>query len=136
VLTVSVITDIILVCDMDDEALVCERLPIAGKPIDRKSLTGGDKVFCTIVFAWAKNYLDRDEFFREVEAVPWEAPSSVMLLVTHEEEVCPAVYRLGETDVYSHTDEHECMLGEYSLDDGERLNPPPKLVRAVRARAG
>lgn len=123
----SAISDIVLLCHHSDIPLVRRWIPIAGEPIDPlRSGVGGDKVFCDALFAWAKNYLDLEDFLECVGAISWLYPSSVMLLVRQEGEECPAVYRLGETEVYSHDDSIETLLPK----------GVHKLVKVVRARCG
>jgi len=128
----SVISNIVLWCHNYDEKTVQKHLPIAGSPIKPD---GGDKVFCVGLFAWAKNYLNVDEFLRELEALPWRLPSSVMLLIEKEEEECPAVYRLGETEPYGHNNSIEGLLDD-STDDDRTYEGVFRFVKVVKARAG
>lgn len=125
----SVVSDIVLWCEPADVVTVKKHLKIAGEPIDRFRVgAGGDKRFCSGLFVWAKNYLRLDEFLTELEAIPWRYPTGVVLLVRGEEEECPAVWRLGVTEAYSHDDSVETTL--YGATG------PHKLVKVVKARAG
>jgi hypothetical protein len=61
-----------------------------------------------------------------------------MLLVEHEDECSPEVYRLGTTEAYSHNPDQECDLGDLSIDDEAGEVMPldrRRITRVVKARA-
>ena len=124
----SVVSNIVLICHLADRTVVEKAWPIDRFPLRHiDAFSGGDKVFCNGLFAWASNYLDLDAFLFEIESIPWIHPSSVMLLVRQEGEECPAVYRLGMSEAYSHDDQIEMML--------DAQCKPYKLVKVVKARS-
>lgn len=120
----SVISNVALWCNLEDEETVLEHLPIAGQPLQS---VGGNKVLCVGLFAWAENYLDLPALLQKIESLSWHCPSSVTLLVEHEDEEAPAIWRFGRTEHYFHNPEREGLLDEAKQH---------KLVKVVKARAG
>lgn len=107
----SVITDIVLLCNDDDLAMATSRqfCGMTDNPWQLKQLAtidaGGDKVFCEIVLAASVNYLDHGAFIKMVEIAPWEAPENVLVMIKHENDVRPAVWGFAGARYFGSVDE-------------------------------
>lgn len=111
----SVITDVLLVCNTYDAELALS-LKLGGgeggadrlwqfKEADARKSCGGDKVFTTVVVTASVNYLDRKSMIQKLQDAAWKSPENVLVLVKHEGDVRPAVWGFAGARYFGSVDE-------------------------------